>query len=293
MFASLFVGSASAAEVTTPQQQNGQHLGVDDDKEHPVKPVVIKEDKVKEQKLDQKLKKAGYTDDVLAEMQTDLKEHLISQGVEKYLGTEKKEFNLDEHGMLKEKAKENGDVTASSGTISDTSLTLYIDRAELASSSGKRRFTITNRWTWSKSVGINGDTYYNLTDKIGMAYSDKFNADPLTNGGYQCSHSGQEVATGVNKYFDSCGGRPSTIDYGGAGWNVDIHANYRDYGWSSMNIIAKTAYTGGKYYSSVNTKYAHDTTLNGSLGLTIGPLSLAFSSTGGWDEASDSLAFYY
>lgn len=294
LMSSLFIGTAYGE--TAPKEMNGltkQTNGINDDATHKVTPVLIKIDQAKEKQLNQKLKKAGYSDEILQEMDFDLKQHLVDQGVVKYLGTEKKEFFFDEQGKLKEKkSSSTGDVTTL-GTISKTSLSLYIDTAQLATYSGKKRFTITERWGWTKDAGFRGDTQYNLVDKIGLSYSSKFDADPYTNGAYKCSHSGQYVWSGNYFYLDSCGGRPSELSYGGAGWNVDVRVDYRDYGWASMNIIAKNANTGGNYYGQFLTKYAHDTSLPYGLGLSIGPVSLSISSSGGWDEAAASKYIWY
>jgi hypothetical protein len=210
----------------------------------------------------------------------------------KYIGKETRKYYYDDNGALVEKGTD-GDVTTE-GTIAAVDLSLTITTSQLETKSdGKKRFTVTNNWNWSSSVGLNGDTYFNLTDKLGLSYSSDFEADPYTNGGYTCSHYGQHVYSGNSYWLSACEGRTSELSYGGVGWNVDIQGDYRDYGWASMNVIAKKAFTNWTNSTSFLGKYGHDTSLSGGIGLTIGPLSLSLSSGSSWDEAAVSKVIWY
>lgn len=254
-----------------------------------VKPEQVVVDHSEEKELDRKLRSVGFPDAQLANMQVDQKQHLIDQGVVKYLGTNRTEFYYHDNGVLVEKDTE--DDVSIQGTIPTTDLSLSITTSQLTTKSdGKKRFTITQNWSWSSSVG---DTYYNLVDKVGLSYSSDFDADPYTNGGYQCSHSGRSTSNLINYWLDDCGGRTSDLSYGGAGWNVDIRDGYRDYGWSAMNVIAKKANTNGDNYTYFLTKYAHDTSIGGTIGLTIGSLVLSFGSSSSYDDAMAQKAIWY
>lgn len=253
-----------------------------------VKAVQVVVDQAKEKQLNRILQSVGFPDDELANMQLDQKQYLVDQGVVKYLGTDKKEFYYNGTGVLVEKDSEGVSIQ---GTIPSTDLSLSITTSQLATKSdGKKRFTITQNWSWYSSVG---DTYYNLVDKIRLSHSSDFDSDPYTNGGYQCSHSGQSTSNGINYWLDDCGGRTSEIAYGGAGWNVDIRDGYRDYGRSAMNVIAKKANTNWDNNTSFHSKYAHDTSIGGTIGLTIGPLVLSFGSSSSFDEAMVQKAIWY
>ncbi|WP_157721895.1 hypothetical protein [Tumebacillus avium] len=252
--------------------------------------TLIVVDKVKEKKLDQRLQALGFPFAELASMPYDMKEHLINQGVVKYIGTEKREFYYDFDGTLREKDPSG---TGIEGTIDLTDLSLVITTSQLATMNSKKRFTVTQKWEWSNTVGLNGDTYLNYVDKIGLSYSNDFDSDPYTNGGYACSHSGQHFFSGNHYWLSDCGGRPSDISYGGVGWNVDIRGDYRDYGWSAMNVVAKNT-SDWNTSTRFLTKYAHDTSTSGvGVGLNIGFFSLNFTGNGSWDEGSAQKTIWY
>lgn len=253
-------------------------------------PVIV--DKINEKQVDHKLQSIGFPKEELEVMPFDQKQHLVNQGVIKYITKETKEYYYDGNGTLVEKDSD-GDITIE-GTIPTTDLSLTITTSQLTTQSdGKKRFTVTNNWNWSSSVGLNGDTYYNLTDKLALSYSSDFEADPYTNGGYTCSHYGQHFFSGNSYWLSDCGGRTSELSYGGVGWNVDIQGDYRDYGWASMNVIAKKSNTNWTNSTSFLGKYGHDTSFSGAIGLTIGPLSLSLSSGSSWDEAAVSKVIWY
>jgi N-methylhydantoinase B/oxoprolinase/acetone carboxylase alpha subunit len=57
---------------------------------------------LKEEKLDKKLKKIGYTEDRLATMPTELKQEIIDSGVVKHVSSVKKEYYVDDDGTSHE-----------------------------------------------------------------------------------------------------------------------------------------------------------------------------------------------
>ncbi|WP_157722155.1 hypothetical protein [Tumebacillus avium] len=232
------------------------------------------------------MQQVGFPAEVLEGMQADQKQYLIDQGVVGYVGTEKKEFKFDKDGVLVEQVNNDGGL-APEGTISTSDLSLSITTSNLTMQSDKkRRFTITMNWEWKNAGTVK------LTDKLGMAYNSDFDADPYTNGGYTCNHYGKYVWSGNHWWLSDCGGRPSDLSYGGVGWNVDIKMDYYDYGWTSMNIIAKTANTNWDRSTSLLGKYAHNTSPTGALGLNIGPLTLNVNGLT-WDEATVPKAIWY
>jgi len=111
-----------------------------------------------EAQLDAELRIVGFSDDRLSTMPLDYKQILVKDGAVQLISSTEVNGPLD-------KGETDGIGVSPRGTITDASLRGILDKVELASSGGKKRYKISFDWTWAD------DTTVNLADKVGISYN--------------------------------------------------------------------------------------------------------------------------
>lgn len=226
-------------------------------------------------------KKLKFPDDVVEQLSRSAKEDFVNNNA-KHLSFKVKHYKQNSDGSLDEINSTNGEFTTM-GTIPSDRLTLITGRTALSTQNGADRYLFYSEAEWSS------DYAYDYTDQLAISYSDDFEADEYTDGGYYCKH--YNVVT--NGTLSSCGGNPGTIDQSGASWSVDIHNGKIDGVYASLKVQENDLKNEGiRTTGNIISKYAHKTGIPGGISVSIGWASISNESSG-HDEMADQEVFYY
>lgn len=227
-----------------------------------------------EEKLDKILhNKLNYPVELTQKLSRTAKVDIVTNDAE-LASYQVKNYKQNKDGSLEEIDE---DAITTFGTIPSSRLRLIVGEARLSERYGRERFLLFSEAEW------NSDYYYDLTDKHAIAYSSEFEVDGYTNGDYYCRH--YDVAN--NNTFDTCGGRPAVIDQSGAGWSVNILNGEIDGSYIRVKVQTDDSSEPGNIeYGNVVGEYAHDTSIGGGIGISIGWASISFSSGSGYDTAA-------
>lgn len=243
---------------------------------------------IKEGKLDAKLVELGYPDELLSIMDYNQKFDIVSSKPVKFSGYEKTDFIFNENGDLEELPTPGEDGISVMATIPTADLSLYNSRNTLGTFNGRDTYCIYANWNWKI------DPFFTYKDKIGFSYSDNFQTRASNNGGYYCQNDALIGSLSKLLERNTCSGRLSEISLGGAAWGFDIYggATVRNKGYAQMDIETKdnTSPTGTAITLS---KYYHKKGVSGSLGVSIGYVSISINSGSNYDEAAVQSSWYY
>jgi hypothetical protein len=237
-----------------------------------------------EKKLDTKLKKLGFPDEYISILPLEQKQDIIESDPVGFGGFEKTDFYLDENGQMQEIKQDEISIM---GTIPKADMTLWNGRSDLGYINGRKTYRIYVNWEWHISP------WFGYEDKIALSYNDEFQTRVSNNGNYTCKSYVKSTDSNYSKTTD-CFGRPSEITFGGAAWNYDIAygGQMLNSGWAMMDIESKKnnkpSGTG-----IILSKYYHKTGVSGSIGLSIGYVSISVSSGSGYDEAAAQSSWNY
>jgi len=229
-----------------------------------------------EEEINKQLKELGATDEYIEIITLEQKLDIINSNPESF-SVERTDFQVDSNGQIQEIKK--GDIKAR-GTITPSDLSLFNGKSDLGYIDGKKTYRIYVNWEWYKA------TVFNYTDKIALSYNDQFQTRVSNNGRYQCA--AYSTNTNTNKTeTTNCGGRPSEISFGGAGWNHDVKfgAGWRNSGYAQMDIETKSS-NNPSGSLIVLSKYLHKTGFSGALGVNIKYVSISVETGSGYDEAA-------
>ncbi|MFZ5596619.1 MAG: hypothetical protein ACOY31_06365 [Bacillota bacterium] len=201
-----------------------------------------------DKKLDAKLIKQGYPQDVLNLLDSEQKQMLVDKKAT-YI------THIIKRDNLTDDVNSKSDVSATS--LSNFTQSIVV--SDLADSpNGRMRYALTYNWNW------NYDPYYTLTDKFGMAWSDDFDIESAA--WRYIAYGSDGIGNYATKNWTGSGMSQSQAATG-AGWNYDIvdsfmqnnrlYLTYRHQGRGYVEISKWSNKSGNNEQASVVGKYFH------------------------------------
>lgn len=155
------------------------------------------------------------------------------------------------------------------------------------SSSNDVSFILCYTWTWDYSPAMT------LTDKVGMAWSNSFTAQPSST---RISVTGTKSNGTTMKYLYQTGNNAYNefTPNSGIGRSINIQSGYKKHSGYFQTELLKKSVSGGEHCSAVGKYYHQNLSINGTLGFSASGPTISLSNSYAYTDSGDrGVAFSY